>query len=261
MIYKIITALVIALSIFSCKGDKNLSKIYRYHLGLRNEFNIWIVDGQLIRKEIFSDFIYGGNSEVYNFIPEGEIWIDNSITSEELELTIEHEINECKLMKETGMSYLDAHDSSLAIELQMRKYYSESANKYEATLDSVTPIDLDSVKEIPTLPDKIKLKNIYRQLYSQTDSISVWIVDGFKVRGEIYPDFGFGGNYLEFYFIPLNEIWIDSQISCEELMYTIEFEKIEISEMKKGKSYDDAYEFARSEILKLRNSNSLDRLK
>ncbi|MCX7834341.1 MAG: hypothetical protein N2490_09050 [Ignavibacteria bacterium] len=253
---KIIIALLIFIIFFSCKEEKYPINIYRYYLGNRGNYNLWIIDGTLIRKEIFSDFIYGGNPEVYKFIPEGEIWIDNSINCEELELTILHEINESKLMKEHGMTYLDAHDSSLSVELQMRKHFSETAKRHESLLDSVSTIDIDSIKEISSLPDKIKLENIYRQLYNQIDSIFVWIVDGYRIRQELYPDFGFGGNYFEYYFIPKNEIWIDAQISCEELSFTIEQELLEINEMKKGKSYDDAYEYARLEIIKLRKNKS-----
>lgn len=251
---KILLIFLITLCFISCNDNKS-HNIYRYYLEIRNNSKIWIVDGPKIREEIFPDFVYGGNSKVYDFIPKSEIWIDNSITSEELELTIEHEINESKLMKELGMTYLDAHDSALAIELQMRENFTYTAKKHEMEIDSVFTIDLDSVKEIPSLPDKVKLKNVYRQFYKQIDSITIWIVDGYKIRQDIYPDFVFGGNYLEFYFIPKNEIWIDAQISCEELIYTIEQEKLEILEMKKGKNYDDAYDFARSEIIKLRKEN------
>src|SRR5437773_5538664 len=72
--------------------------IYRYFIGSKDKFKIWIVDGTKIRQLVFNEFIYGGNSERYPFILEDEIWIDNYISSEEYETTIAHEIHECNLM-------------------------------------------------------------------------------------------------------------------------------------------------------------------
>jgi hypothetical protein len=74
--------------------------------------------------------------------------------------------------------------------------------------------------------------------------ISIWIVDGYLVRKNIFPDFGFSGNDLSCHFIPSKEIWIDGQISCEETEYSIGIEMMERLEMLKGKAYSDAYEDA-----------------
>ena len=74
--------------------------------------------------------------------------------------------------------------------------------------------------------------------------IMVWIVDGYLVRQEIYPDFGFSGNDLSDHFIPPKEIWIDGQISCEETEYSIATELLERDRMIKGTGYSDAYEIA-----------------
>jgi hypothetical protein len=76
------------------------------------------------------------------------------------------------------------------------------------------------------------------------DGISVWIVDGYLIRKNFYPDFGFSGNDLSYHFIPPREIWIDGQISCEETEYSIALEMIERKLMTEGKSYSDAYEDA-----------------
>lgn len=247
---------LIFLSFFSCTRNKNkikdlfgtkspqeekINSIYRFYSGQREGFNIWIVDGSLIRRSIFKEFIYGGNDERYPFVPDNEIWIDNTISSEEFETTVAHEINERKLMEKYKMAYFDAHDSSLALELQMRRNYKKTCEEHESGLKEITPIDFDSTQEITDIPEKIKLKNIYRVPLGERNGIKIWIVDGYNVRRDIYPDFGFSGNDRAYHFIPEKEIWIDGEISCEETEYSISQEMKERDLMDKGLEYDSAY--------------------
>jgi hypothetical protein len=222
-------------------GENKTEGVYRFYAGERNGFKIWIVDGTVVRREIYNEFLYGGNPERYTFVPVDEIWIDNSISAEEYETTLAHELNEQSLMAKFSMTYFDAHDSSLQLEEKMRKEYSATCNKHEASLPLVLPIDFDSTQEIETLPGKIKLKNIYRVPYGERNGIKIWIVDGFEVRRDIYPDFGLSGNDLAYHFIPKNEIWIDGDVSCEETEYSIAAELKERELMAKNYSYDDAY--------------------
>ena len=60
----------------STDTSKMVSGLYRFNVGKRDIFNIWIVDGASVRREIFPEFLFGGNSERYTFIPEDEIWVD-----------------------------------------------------------------------------------------------------------------------------------------------------------------------------------------
>ncbi len=200
-----------------------------------------MVDGNYIRREIFNEFIYGGNDERYTFVPESEIWIDNSISADEFLTTLEHEILERNLMRFNGFTYFDAHDSALMLELEMRRGFFSLAIGHEKFLPLVSPVDYDSTQEIEELPELIKLEGIYKIPFAKRDSINVWIVDGFKVRRDIYPDFGFSGNSSAYQFIPYNEIWIDASVSCQETEYSIQLEQKEMSLMKSGLSYDSAY--------------------
>jgi hypothetical protein len=84
------------------------------------------------------------------------------------------------------------------------------------------------------------------------EGIAIWIVDGYMVRKNIYPDFGFSGNDLSYHFIPPKEIWIDGQVSCDETEYSISTEMKERKLLEAGKSYDDAYSDAIDITLKLR---------
>jgi len=242
---KTLIFILLALQALSCTKD-NLEihkddNFYRYYWGEKNGFKVWIIDGALIREKMFNEFLYGGNEERYPFVPEGEIWIYNSISAKEFNTTLEHEINERNLMAKYGMTYFDAHDSSLMLELYLRTNYKRICIEHEEGLLPVQPVDFDSTQEIESLPGKIKLKDIYRVPYGERDGIKIWIVDGFNVRRDIYPDFGFSGNGFAYKFIPENEIWIDGDISCEETEYSVMLEMKERDFMEQGIYYDDAY--------------------
>ena len=66
-------------------------------------------------------------------------------------------------------------------------------------------------------------------------------MDGYTVRRDIYPDFGFSGNDKAYHFIPEKEIWIDGEVTCEEIEYSIALEMRERELMGKGSEYDSAY--------------------
>jgi hypothetical protein len=249
---KLIIILSISLIIISCNRNSKVDGVYRYYMGKVQNYDIWIVDGNQVRLKIFSSFLYGGNEQRYPFNPKGEIWIDNAISCEEYYLTLAHELNERHLMAKFGWKYITAHDSSLSLEQTIRHSNSEICKEHEASLKKVVATDYDNIKEIKTLPDSIQIQNIYRVPMGTRDGISIWIVDGYMVRKNIYPDFGFSGNDLSYHFIPPKEIWIDGQVSCDETEYSIATELKERKLMEGKKSYDDAYSDAIDITLKLR---------
>ena len=106
----------------------DLEGIYRLRIGKRKGLEVWIVDGAKVRRELYTDFLFGGNDQRYKFIPEDEIWIDNSISVEELEFTIIHEITEREFMKQ-GMSYAKAHELANQEELRARINKTESIDE------------------------------------------------------------------------------------------------------------------------------------
>jgi hypothetical protein len=238
---KLLFLLVITLAVFACKSNKKADGIYLYYMGKKENYNVWIVDGNQVRLKIFSSFLYGGNEQRYPFNPKGEIWIDNAISCEEYYLTLAHELNERHLMAKFGWKYITAHDSSLSLEQEIRRTNEEVCRAHEAAMKKVSVTDYDNIKEIKDIPDSIKLQNIYRVPIGTREGISIWIVDGYMVRKKIYPDFGFSGNDLSCHFIPPGEIWIDGQVSCAETEYSITTELMERKLMEKGKPYDDAY--------------------
>lgn len=227
--------------------------VYRVPPGEQKGFHIWIVDGLIIRRDIFREFLYGGNAERYLFIPENEIWIDHAISVEEYEYTLAHELYERELMARRGMAYADAHDSALALERRMRLTDRSRAQQHEGQLPLVSPTDCNGLKQIGSLPDSISLHEIYREFLGNRNGVAVWVVDGAAVRREIFPDFGLSGNGFAYNFIPKNEIWIDAQITCEETEFSIASELHERELMKKGQRYDEAYERALNTAADMRN--------
>jgi hypothetical protein len=211
------------------------------------------VDGYKVRHKIYQEFLYGGNEQRYPFTPVGEIWIDHAISCEEFDLTLAHELNERHLMAKFGWTYDQAHDSSLSLEQVMRKKYAEICKAHEIELPPVSPTDYSNRKEIRGIADSIRLENVYRLPAGEVNGIKVWIVDGFLVRKNIFPDFGFSGNDQVYHFIPRGEIWIDGQISCEETGYSIMAEQVEREQMLTGKPFGEAYEAGISVVLGLRD--------
>ena len=250
---KIILITLISLTVISCADNKKVGDVYRYYNGKKGNYDIWIIDGNIVRQKIYKEFLYGGNEQRYIFNPKGEIWIDNAISCEEYDLTVAHELNERHLMAKYGWEYQTAHDSSLSLELTIRHNNETICRAHEASLKKVAVTDSYNKKEIKYLPDSIQLQNIYRIPMGTKDGISIWVVDGYLVRKNIYPDFGFSGNDLAYHFIPQKEIWIDGQVSCEETDYSVSLEMMERKLMAEGNSYSDSYETAVQMVQKQRN--------
>jgi hypothetical protein len=241
---RIATLLIMTLTVLGCTQKSRVDGIYRYYTGKKGNFDIWIIDGNRVREKIYKEWLYGGNEQRYIFNPKGEVWIDNAISCEEYDLTVAHELNERHLMAKFGWTYETAHDSSLMLEQVIRRQNREVCDAHEASLGKVSVLDSYNIKELRNLPDSVRLQNIYRIPEGTRDGISIWVVDGYLIRKNLYPDFGFSGNDLAYHFIPPKEIWIDGQVSCEETEYSIALEMAERKLMLEGKSYSDAYEDA-----------------
>jgi hypothetical protein len=89
-----------------------------------NGVAVWLVDGIALRGGLKSgdiDFTMGGHGYRYLYVPEEEIWIDNSNAHHgDLEPVIWHEYIERNLMK-NGMDYGDAHTVASNLEITLRE--------------------------------------------------------------------------------------------------------------------------------------------
>ncbi len=88
---------------------------------LEDGLSIVYVDGSVVRKYIDPEFIFGGHSFVYSYVPEKEIWVDNLMNPLELPYIILHEKIERKLMEKEGKNYDIAHYFATAYDREARE--------------------------------------------------------------------------------------------------------------------------------------------
>ena len=91
---------------------------------LENGVSVWIVNGRFVRSVFDIDFTAGGHDHVYEFVPTGEVWIDDAITEKERGFVLLHELHERNRM-ETGIAYSPAHAESSRIEFHCRHHPDE----------------------------------------------------------------------------------------------------------------------------------------
>jgi hypothetical protein len=91
---------------------------------LENGVSVWIVNGRLVRSAFDIDFTAGGHDHVYEFVPEGEVWIDDDITEPERGYVLLHELHERNRMEE-GVPYSKAHAESSQLEDHCRHHPDE----------------------------------------------------------------------------------------------------------------------------------------
>ena len=188
---KILLAVVLLSQMLRAQEPQRIVEgVYRVYAGTMKGCEIWIVDGAVVRRDIYPEFLYGGNGQRYRFVPPHEIWIDNAIAAEEYGYTVAHELHERNRMAREGATYETAHSSALGVEQRLRRADDSTARRHERDIPRVSPTDCDGEKEIPNIEDSVALVEIYRKPLGKRSGVSVWIVDGAAVRREIYPDFG-----------------------------------------------------------------------
>ena len=89
-----------------------LSKTY-------GKIKVYIVDGKWVRREKDIDFTDGGTNCKYDWIPKGEVWIDNGQETDEIDYVIVHEMTEYILMNR-GLDYDHAHSEANRAEMPYR---------------------------------------------------------------------------------------------------------------------------------------------
>lgn len=87
---------------------------------------VWRVDGCLVRCLYKTDYTEGGHGYVYPWCPKEEIWVEESISNEELPYIIAHEYIEIRLMRDKQLDYNHAHTLAAEMEYDLRKASSRS---------------------------------------------------------------------------------------------------------------------------------------
>lgn len=209
-------------------GKRAFRKFKKFHRTIANnlddksavgkyDINIYIVDGEYVRNNINSEFTNYGQHYRFPFIPTDEIWLDKEYGRAEKEAFIAHAIKERELMV-NGLGYTDAYIKSRKDEAPYRERESGGVKK---------------------------------KLLQVTDTgLSVWLVDGKKVRSNYSLDFTQGGHDRVYDFIPRHEVWIDDDLSLGERPAVILHEINENILMSKGMPYLPAHK--RSSLKELR---------
>jgi hypothetical protein len=76
---------------------------------------IWLIDGKVVRDHYLLDYADGGHDRVYDFIPDNEIWLENTLSKAEIPFILVHELHERFLMGQ-GKDYPHAHRGATIIE-------------------------------------------------------------------------------------------------------------------------------------------------
>ena len=98
-----------------------LKTIHEHRLSVFSSANlqVWIVNGEAIRDTYHLDFTEGGHDYVYDFVPAGEVWLDDDLSPRERHLILLHELHERALMA-AGADYPSAHASASRLESACR---------------------------------------------------------------------------------------------------------------------------------------------
>ena len=186
-----------------------------------------LVDGFGIRNNVESiehvDFSGEGSNVMYNFIPEGEMWLDKVLENEKDFFVALHSLERFFLLN--GVSYADT-----------RKQICENSTFKCRRNYGVFDVFIE----------------LYNEHLSQSNP-SIWVVDGALVRRFFDPKFIQGGHDLVYDYIPKNTVWMESAF-FKEYHFTLTHELCERELMGKGMKYYDAHALAlKAEIVERKN--------
>ncbi len=147
-----------------------------------------------------------GTHVEFPFIPQGEVWIADTIDADTLPYFMANGEAQLKVFAQTG-------DKDKATEA------GDSAEKAER--DKHEPREwLNGDK------DKVKVRH-YKDIMDHENIVHVWLVDGRMVRDSFETEFTEGGNGLALTYIPTDEIWLDKTIDPQELKFILTHERVE----------------------------------
>jgi hypothetical protein len=206
---------------------------YIRKLRQRGRVAVWLVDGAYVRTHQDIEFDNYAQHTDFDFIPPNEFWIDQEAHPDETAFYIERLAVERRLRRR-GVAEAAAVARAEAAEKALR----EQAG------------DLKRARPSGRLPDP---RQAHRRLWKRLGSgVSVWIVDGRRVRSVFDIDFTAGGHDHVYEFIPDNEVWIDDDMSDAERGYALVHELHERNKMKQGWTYARAHASANRVELRCR---------
>lgn len=206
---------------------KGLKKHYLKKDSKKFGFEIWVVDGNYIRKNMDKEFTNFGQNYRFKFIPKKELWLDKEYSkkTKEKDFYIKTMIRLDNFLS-NGMDYNKAVKIVEIMEKRERakSKYLKKFFKFKSKKKVIEKIHLSLIKK-----------------YS-FGNLKTWIVDGELVRGLYFLDFTQGGHDFVYNFVPKNEIWIDNDIGLNERKFIFLHEIYERNLMKKGMKYNLAHQ-------------------
>jgi len=111
-------------------GSYQLRKIYqRFEKQILTKYaarigpiDVWVVDGFIIRNQIYIDYTEGGNGEAYVWMPKNHIWLDCDVHPDEQHFVLLHELSEMNFMRWDKLDYDPAHIKANVLELEARRH-------------------------------------------------------------------------------------------------------------------------------------------
>jgi hypothetical protein len=85
-----------------------------------DELKVIEVDGKIVREFIDPEFVFGGHHYVYDYVPQGELWLDVHMDPLEIPFVQLHEKVEWEFMRD-GKNYDIAHEYANTIEKEQRR--------------------------------------------------------------------------------------------------------------------------------------------
>lgn len=170
-------------------------------------FNVFAVRGEWIRKNICEDFVNFGQHLWFKFIPKNEFWVDAGYDDQEDRFYIAHLLVENKLLSE-GKSCHIAFNKAIA------------AEKRERNRSSIVR------RILKKLHGHRNRKELYKKVHKEllkkySKNIKVWVVHGELVRDFFDDNFGGGGHGVVDPWTPVDEIWLDDDISPRERKFIL----------------------------------------
>ncbi|RFT15113.1 MAG: hypothetical protein OP8BY_0577 [Candidatus Saccharicenans subterraneus] len=207
------------------KEEKMLKKPYVRKLDQIEDISVWIVDGNYVRKNLDEEFTNFGQHYRFRFIPRHEFWIDQEHGAGEQQFFIDHLLVEYRLMA-SGVTYDKALAEADAVEQKERR-------------------KAELIRRIEALNKQGIIDEIHKTLIKKySGRVKVWIVRGELVRSLFFIDFTEGGHDKIYHFIPENEVWLDDDLSRQEMKFVLLHELHERHLMDQGWPYYKAHRSA-----------------
>lgn len=165
----------------------------------RGDITIWTVDGEWIRDHKNVEFTNYGEHYQFPFIPKDEFWLDQEAHPDEQEFFIESLLVYHRYRKQ-GLS----HDKALKKANQAERRERERAG------DITIP-----AHKGPAKPEDVDEK-LVRKL---KNGVSIYIVNGRKIRSKYYRNFTEGGHDKVYPWIRKKTIYIDDDLKKKERPY------------------------------------------